>query len=312
MATRLPVLRQARSLRLRCHRRAAERRSLARALSASPPAVPSLRPLQQRQLRSDRIDHQHQQAAGLATVASHSQLPEPEEDFRVGRTRGDYGVLAADDVAAFRAAVGGDEAGVLSATSTAAGDEDDGLLDGYNRDWFGGHRGQSRCVVRPKTTEELAAVLAHCHAHRLAVVPQGGNTGLVGGSVPVFDEVIVSTSRMNTIGDLDPLSGVVTLQAGVVLQELEEWLAPHGLMVPLDLGARGSCQLGGNASTAAGGARFARFGSLRSNIVGLEVVTADGTVMDMLTTMRKVRRREEKNDRQNRFHVQLVYPTDLG
>ena len=244
----------------------------------------------------------------LSAAGTRGGLPRRADARRLRSTCG----RRRDRVPAFRAAVGGDEAGLLSATSTAAGDEDDGLLDGYNRDWFGGHRGQSRCVVRPKTTEELAAVLAHCHAHRLAVVPQGGNTGLVGGSVPVFDEVIVSTSRINTIGDLDPLSGVVTLQAGVVMQELEEWLAPHGLMVPLDLGARGSCQLGGNASTAAGGARFARFGSLRSNIVGLEVVTADGTVMDMLTTMRKVRRREEKNDRQNRFHVQLVDPTDLG
>ncbi len=192
-------------------------------------------------------------------------------------------VLAAEDVAAFRAVVDA-EAGVLVADG-AGGEEL--KLDAFNTDWFGRHRGQSRCVVRPKTTEELASVLAHCHARRLAVVPQGGNTGLVGGSVPVFDEVVVSTARMNSIGELDALSGVVTVQAGVVLQQLEEWLAPHRLMVPLDLGARGTCQLGGNASTAAGGARFARFGSLRSNIVGLEVVTADGTVMDMLSTMRK-------------------------
>ena len=88
-------------------------------------------------------------------------------------------------------------------------------------------------------------------------------------------------------GELDALSGVVTVQSGVVLQQLEEHLAPHGFLVPLDLGARGSCQLGGNASTAAGGARFTRFGSLRSNIVGLEAVKADGTVLDMLTAMRK-------------------------
>eukprot|EP01043_Picozoa_sp_COSAG02_P004899 COSAG02_NODE_130_length_34758_cov_80.817767_19_plen_432_part_00 len=203
------------------------------------------------------------------------------DDFRIGRTRGDYAVLDANDVEAFRVAVGGDELGVLVA------DADDQLLDGFNRDWFGGHRGQSQCVIRPKTSEELAAVLAHCHARRIAVVPQGGNTGLVGGSVPVFDEVVISTSRMNAIGDFDPLSGIVTVEAGVVLQQLEEWLAPHRFMVPLDLGARGTCQLGGNASTAAGGARFARFGSLRSNIVGLQVVTADGTIMDMLSTMRK-------------------------
>ena len=107
-------------------------------------------------------------------------------------------VLDANDVEAFRVAVGGDGLGVLVAD---AGDQ---LLDGFNRDWFGGHRGQSQCVIRPKTSEELAAVLAHCHARRIAVVPQGGNTGLVGGSVPVFDEVVISTSRMNAIGDFDP------------------------------------------------------------------------------------------------------------
>ena len=199
------------------------------------------------------------------------------DDFKLGRERGQYSALTDADTSAFREFIGAD-AGVLVA-------DDPADLEGYNRDWFGGHLGGARCVLRPRSTEELAAVLRHCHAKRLAVVPQGGNTGLVDGSVPVFDELVLSTSRMYGIGALDTLPGVVTVQAGVVLQQLEDAMAPHSLMVPLDLGARGSCQLGGNASTAAGGARFSRFGSLRSNIVGLEVVTADGTVLDMLSTM---------------------------
>lgn len=163
-----------------------------------------------------------------------------------------FAKLRADDVAAFRNAIRG-AGGVLLAS--------DGVdLQAFNRDWFGEHVGAAECVLRPRTVDELSTILSHCHARRLAVVPQGGNTGLVTGSVPIHDEVVVSTSRMDQILSLDPLSGVVVVEAGVVLQHLEEWLQPHGLAVPLDLGARGSCQLGGNASTAAGahGARFRR------------------------------------------------------
>jgi len=118
-------------------------------------------------------------------------------------------------------------------------------------------------------------------------VPQGGNTGLVGGSIPVFDEVILSTARMNQIISFDEVSGILVCEAGCVLENLDNYLAERGFMMPLDLGAKGSCHIGGNASTNAGGLRYIRYGSLHGNILGLEAVLADGTVLDCLNTLRK-------------------------
>ncbi|CAM9571573.1 unnamed protein product [Phaeothamnion confervicola] len=137
------------------------------------------------------------------------------------------------------------------------------------------------------STEEVSAVLRHCNERRLAVVPQGGNTGLVGGSVPVRDEVVLSLRRMDAIESLDEASGVLVCQAGCVLEALDTWLAERGFMMPLDLGAKGSCQIGGNVSTNAGGLRLLRYGSLHGTVLGLEVVLADGTVLDLMSTSRK-------------------------
>jgi D-2-hydroxyglutarate dehydrogenase len=118
-------------------------------------------------------------------------------------------------------------------------------------------------------------------------VPHGGNTGLAGGSVPVYDEVVLSLQRMNDVVSVDNDSGTAVVQAGVTLKELDDALEPHGLTVPLDLGVRATCQLGGNVSTNAGGLRVVRYGSLHGSVLGLEVVTADGRVLDMLSCMRK-------------------------
>jgi len=157
----------------------------------------------------------------------------------------------------------------------------------HNIDWMRKYHGNSRMVVKPSTTEQVAAILAHCNDRRLAVVPQGGNTGLVGGSVPVHDEVILSTSNLNRIISIDPASGVLVCQAGCVLQHLDEHARQHGCVVPLDLGAKGSCQIGGNIATNAGGLRLLRYGSLHGSVLGLEVVLADGTILDTLQTLRK-------------------------
>jgi len=119
------------------------------------------------------------------------------------------------------------------------------------------------------------------------VVPQGGNTGLVGGSVPVFDEIILSMALMNRIISFDSLSGVLTCQAGCILEELDSYVASRGHTIPLDLGAKGSCHIGGNVATNAGGLRLLRYGSLHGSVLGLEVVLADGTVLDMLGMLRK-------------------------
>ncbi|CAB4067166.1 D2HGDH [Lepeophtheirus salmonis] len=160
-------------------------------------------------------------------------------------------------------------------------------VSSYNIDWNKSVRGQSECVLRPKTTEEVSLIMKRCHERSLGVVPQGGNTGLVGGSNPVFDEIILSTEAMNSILDVDVYSSVATVQSGVILEKLDSHLKEKGLMVPLDLGSKGSCQVGGNASTNAGGLRFLRYGSLRGNILGLEVVLPTGEILDCLSTMKK-------------------------
>jgi D-2-hydroxyglutarate dehydrogenase len=119
------------------------------------------------------------------------------------------------------------------------------------------------------------------------VVPQGGNTGLVGGGVPLSHEVVLSLERLRDVHSFDEDSGVVVCGGGLVLQALDEALGARGWMVPLDLGSKGSCAVGGNVATNAGGLRLLRYGSLHGSVLGLEVVTARGETLDMLSTLRK-------------------------
>eukprot|EP00163_Fabomonas_tropica_P010549 TRINITY_DN2071_c0_g1_i2.p1 TRINITY_DN2071_c0_g1~~TRINITY_DN2071_c0_g1_i2.p1 ORF type:complete len:461 (+),score=117.92 TRINITY_DN2071_c0_g1_i2:356-1738(+) len=164
---------------------------------------------------------------------------------------------------------------------------DEATLTQYNEDWLQQFKGRSSVCLRPTNAEEVSAIMKHCNQRRLAVVPQGGNTGLVGGSVPLHDEVVLSTQRMNNILDFDETSGIVTVQAGVILEQLETYLHERDHTVPLDLGAKGSCHIGGNISTNAGGLRLLRFGSLKGSVLGLEGVLADGTIVDNCTGLRK-------------------------
>ncbi|KAJ1979798.1 D-lactate ferricytochrome c oxidoreductase, partial [Dimargaris xerosporica] len=165
------------------------------------------------------------------------------------------------------------------------GEMDD--LAGFNTDFMGKYRGQSSVVLKPKHVQQISQILRYCNSRRLAVVPQGGNTGLVGGSVPVFDEVVINMANMSKIRSFDELSGVLVCDAGCVLEALDNHVAEKGHMMPLDLGAKGSCQIGGNVSTNAGGIRFLRYGSLHGSVLGLEIVLPDGTVVDNLSTLRK-------------------------
>jgi FAD/FMN-containing dehydrogenase len=160
-------------------------------------------------------------------------------------------------------------------------------LEPFNSDWMRKYRGQSRLVVKPGSTEEVGRVLRYCNDNMLAVVPQGGNSGLVGGSVPVFDEIVVSMGRMNRIRAFDDVSGTLVVDAGVILEVADRFLAERDHIFPLDLGAKGSCQIGGNVSTNAGGLRLLRYGSLHGNVLGIEAVLPDGTIMDDLSTLRK-------------------------
>ncbi|XP_021937077.1 D-2-hydroxyglutarate dehydrogenase, mitochondrial isoform X3 [Zootermopsis nevadensis] len=193
-----------------------------------------------------------------------------------GVRRGNYAQLSDRHVQHFRSILPKER--VITETEDVAG---------YNVDWLRMVRGVSQIVLKPKITEEVSAILEYCNAENLAVCPQGGNTGLVGGSVPVFDEVIISTSLMNSIVSLDELSGILVCQAGCILENLESYLSERGFMMPLDLGAKGTCQIGGNVSTNAGGIRLIRYGSLQGSVLGIEAVKADGEVIDCLSSLKK-------------------------
>ncbi|XP_028133838.1 D-2-hydroxyglutarate dehydrogenase, mitochondrial [Diabrotica virgifera virgifera] len=160
-------------------------------------------------------------------------------------------------------------------------------LEKYNVDWYTQVRGCSSIVLKPKTTEEVSQILSFCNKQKLALCTQGGNTGVVGGCVPVFDEIIISTELMNDIISLDENSGVLVCQSGCILQNLDNFVAEKGLIIPLDLGAKGTCHIGGNVSTNAGGMRLLKYGNMHGNVLGLEVVTANGEIIDCLSTLKK-------------------------
>ncbi|EDV20810.1 uncharacterized protein TRIADDRAFT_31230 [Trichoplax adhaerens] len=146
------------------------------------------------------------------------------------------------------------------------------------------YRNFTHIALRPTTTQMVAAIMKHCYKRNLAVVPQGGNTGLVGGGTPVFDEIVLSTSLMDDIINFDPQSGILICQAGCILKNLQDYVGNYGFTMPIDLGARGSCQIGGNLSTNAGGIHFVRYGPLRRYVTGVEVVVlSNGVVLDMIT-----------------------------
>ena len=160
-------------------------------------------------------------------------------------------------------------------------------LDAYNTDWLRLMKGKSTLVLKPSDTSQVQRILQHCSQRCLAVCPQGGRTGLVLGGVPIHDEIVVNMSNMKRIIELDKQQGIVRCEAGVVLETLNTEVQKEDYVVPLDLGAKGSCQIGGNLATNAGGVRYLRYGSLRGSVLGLEAVLADGTVLDSLHAMRK-------------------------
>ncbi|KAF7969224.1 hypothetical protein HWV62_27935 [Athelia sp. TMB] len=160
-------------------------------------------------------------------------------------------------------------------------------LSTYNNDWMGKYHGKATTVLKPKTTEEVSKIVKHCWEKRIGIVPQGGNTGLVGGSVPLQNELVLNLGNMSKVRSFDPVSGILVADAGCILQSLTDYIAPHHHIMPLDLGAKGSCQIGGNVATNAGGLRLLRYGSLHGSVIGLEIVLPDGTIMDQLTTLRK-------------------------
>ncbi|MDR7294785.1 FAD/FMN-containing dehydrogenase [Pelomonas aquatica] len=164
-----------------------------------------------------------------------------------------------------------------------------GDLSAYEGDWRKRYAGKALGVARPASTEEVAAVMRLCHAHRVPVVPQGGNTGLVGGSTPddSGSQLVLSLSRMKRVRGIDAANASLTAEAGCVLAEVQAAAAQAGMLFPLSLAAEGSCTLGGNLATNAGGTQVLRYGNARELCLGLEVVTATGEVWQGLSGLRK-------------------------
>lgn len=164
-----------------------------------------------------------------------------------------------------------------------------GDLSAYERDWRRRYPGRALAVARPASTDEVAAVMRLCHAHRVPVVPQGGNTGLVGASTPDESgrQLVLSLGRMRRVRAVNPANASLTAEAGCVLAEVQQAAAAAGLLYPLSLAAEGSCTLGGNLATNAGGTQVLRYGNARDLCLGLEVVTANGEVWHGLSGLRK-------------------------
>ena len=159
---------------------------------------------------------------------------------------------------------------------------DPAMTAGNCVDWTGRFVGQTPAVVRPGSTGEVAAVLEVCNRHRIAVVPQGGNTGLVGGGVPLAGEIVLSLGRLNHLGVVDAVQPAVTVGAGVTLAALHSHAAASGLTYGVDLAARDSATIGGTIATNAGGLRVIRWGGTRAQLLGIEAVLADGRVVSHL------------------------------
>ncbi len=166
---------------------------------------------------------------------------------------------------------------------------DAGAMAPYLSDWRGRYRGAARCVVRPADVGELAAVVRVCAQAGIAIVPQGGNTGLCGGATPDMsgDAVVVGVARLNRIRAIDPANNTITVEAGCLLASVQAAAARAGRLFPLSLASEGSCQIGGNLSTNAGGVHVLRYGNTRELALGLEAVLPDGAVWDGLRGLRK-------------------------
>jgi FAD/FMN-containing dehydrogenase len=160
-------------------------------------------------------------------------------------------------------------------------------LDGRSAGIWSGEALQARALVRPASTIEVSEVMKLCHAAGQVVIPTGGMTGLAGGHESTANDIVLSSERMNRIESVDARSRCMTVQAGVILQSVHEAAEDLGLMFALDLGARASCTIGGNIATNAGGVRVLRFGMMREQVLGLEVVLADGSIVSSMFSVLK-------------------------
>ncbi len=160
-------------------------------------------------------------------------------------------------------------------------------LEPHLTEWRGRLHGRTPIMVQPENTEAVAEVVRICQSEKVAIVPQGGNTGLCGGAIPQNDEVLLSLSRMNRVRAVDPANFSMTVDAGCTLSQVQTEAEAVNRLFPLSLASEGSCQIGGNLATNAGGINVIRYGNARQQVLGLEVVLADATIWDGLRALNK-------------------------
>ena len=161
--------------------------------------------------------------------------------------------------------------------------------EAYLTDWGKRYKGKALAVLKPGNTAEVASLVRICNTYRISIVPQGGNTGLCGGATPdnTGDSVIILLHRLNQISDVDIQNSTITVGAGAILKQVQDAALEHGTLFPLSLAAEGSCTIGGNLATNAGGVQVLRYGNMRDLTLGLEVVTANGEIWNGLRGLRK-------------------------
>ncbi|TGO30107.1 hypothetical protein BPAE_0008g00990 [Botrytis paeoniae] len=259
----------------------AARRARVSPVSSSCSKVRSLRPLTQARWQST-ASTEDTEGIAKGTTGTSKTIKFTSETYPDIKRDSRFAKITEENVKFFKDLLGKESAIIDGVTKDATDD-----LEPFNGDWMRKYRGHTSLVLKPGSTEEVSKILKYCNDNMLAVVPQGGNTGLVGGSVPVFDEIVINMSRMNQIRSFDEVSGTLVVDAGVVLEVADNYLAERKHIFPLDLGAKGSCHIGGNVATNAGGLRLLRYGSLHGNVLGIEAVLPDGTIVDDLSKLRK-------------------------
>ena len=166
---------------------------------------------------------------------------------------------------------------------------DQKVLTKYNKDWRGFYNNKSLCVVFPINTKTLKEIVIFCFKNDIKIVPQGGNTSLTGASVPTYksQEIIINFSKMNKILEIDKSNLTVLVEAGLILDNLKENLDKEGLYFPINLSSSGSCMIGGNVATNAGGINALKYGTMKDNLIGIEMITGNGTLLSDLSKMKK-------------------------
>ncbi len=166
---------------------------------------------------------------------------------------------------------------------------DSEVLKKHCADWRGEYYGKSKLIIFPRSVKKISEILSFCQKKTISVVPQGGNTGLVGGGVPRSNgnEIIINLSNLNKIRNIDHIGNSITVEGGCILDIIKNKLEKYDLEFPLSMGSRGNCQIGGNIATNAGGLNVIKYGTIRQNILGIEAVLPDGKIYDSLKNVKK-------------------------